>query len=345
MTDQRKPLVVASPPRPHRSRQPSHAQDASTRVAPRHGRARLSSGRQLAYSEVGATSGTAVLFLHGNPGSRREVLRPRYAEAFHQAGLRVVSIDRPGYGDSDAPTQKGHLPFVDDVRCLMDQLDLDRAVVVGHSRGTLPAISLGVLLQRRIAAVGVFGPTGLPDDPHLLAAQSREARWMLKLVKSVPVVARLLIRANDRLDRWFPHSAAMRMARLMSSAADRAQLRATGEEYTGTLAAGMQRDPAFAIDDWRSWLVDPLGFDPTGIPVPLLLWTGTEDGLCPAAPVRDMARRIPKASLREVPGIGHLHSPEILVELMQETLKAGGSIPKTRLKTGHGKNPAISIDR
>ncbi|MES2681923.1 MAG: alpha/beta hydrolase [Pseudomonadota bacterium] len=298
----------------------------------KHASIQLGDGRRLGYSETAASGDSAVLYLHGNPGSRREVLRPAYLAAFKRAGLRVISIDRPGYGDSDPPLEKGHLPFARDIEVLMDQLGLPSAVVVGHSRGTLPAISLGVRLPDRITAVGVFGPTGLPDDRELMRSQSAEARLMLQLVRSAPAFARSLFRVNSWVDRQFPAGAARRMARFMSSAADRAQLQASGQTFVETLAAGMRRDPAFAIDDWRSWLVDPLGFDPTSLRQPLLLWIGSEDGLCPARPVHHMAARIAGAQLRSLPGLGHLHTPEVLVELMQATLSAEASAPGHRPK-------------
>ena len=281
---------------------------------------KLRDDRRLGYSEIGPRSGNAVLYVHGNPGSRKEMLRPSYVEAIEQAGLRVIAIDRPGYGDSDPPLTRGHHPFVEDARELMDHLKVKQGVAVGHSRGTLPAISLGVLLPDRIKAVGVFGPTGLPDDPDLLRAQSKEGRLMLSLVKRVPAGARAMFRINRWVDERFSGGAVTRMARFISSEADRKQLREKGPEFVAAIAEGMRRDPAFAIDDWRSWLVDPLGFDPTAITVPLLVWIGVEDGLCPPQLARSMAARINKATVRELLGVGHFHTPELLVELMRSTI-------------------------
>lgn len=287
---------------------------------------KLRDGRRLGYSEIGPRSGSPVLYLHGNPGSRKEMLRPGYVAAIEQAGVRVIAIDRPGYGDSDPPSTTGHRPFVDDARELMDHLKVKQGVVVGHSRGTLPAISLGVVLPDRIKAVGVFGPTGLPDDPELLRAQSKEGRLMVSLVKHVPAVAKAMFRINGWVDERFPGGAVTRMSRFILSEADRKQLRQKGPEFVAAIAEGMRRDPAFAIDDWRSWLVDPLGFDPTAITVPLQMWIGLEDGLCPPELARSMAARINKATVRELLGVGHFHTPELLVELMESTI-TNASLP------------------
>lgn len=283
----------------------------------------LRDGRRLAFSDIGHKDARPVLYLHGNPGSRTEVLRPSYLDAFAASRLRVITVDRPGYGESDPPGAKGHLPFTADLRELMDHLCLERVAVVGHSRGTLPAIGLGVVLADRITAVGAFGPTGLPDDPDLLRTMTPEGCLMLRLVKSAPLIARLLLRTNVLLDRAFPKTAVTRIARVLPSPADREQLRQRGQEFIDGLAKGMKRDVGFAVDDWRSWLVDPLGFDPTAIRIPVLLWTGAEDRTCPPRPAEAMAKRIPSARAHLLADIGHLHTPEVLVSLMEATLKAG----------------------
>ncbi|MFX9877826.1 alpha/beta fold hydrolase, partial [Acinetobacter baumannii] len=88
----------------------------------------------------------AFLYLHGNPGSRHEVVRPGYLEAFGRARHRVIAIDRPGYGDSDPPRERGHAALAPDIEALLDHLGIDRALAIGNSRGTLPAIGLGALL-------------------------------------------------------------------------------------------------------------------------------------------------------------------------------------------------------
>lgn len=301
----------------------------------------LRDGRQLAFSDIGRKDARPVLYLHGNPGSRTEMLRPSYVAAFTAARLRVITVDRPGYGDSDPPRAKGHLPFTADLRELMDHLCLERVAVVGHSRGTLPAIGLGVVLAERITAVGAFGPTGLPDDPDLLRTMTPEARVMLRLVKSAPRIARRLMRTNALLDKAFPKTAVSRIARVLPSPADRAQLSQRGQEFVDGLAKGMQRDVAFAVDDWRSWLVDPLGFDPTAIRIPVLLWTGAEDRTAPPKPAEAMAKRIAGAQVHVVAGVGHLHTPEVLVSLMQATLKAGQK-PRRRAAAQDGINPSTS---
>jgi pimeloyl-ACP methyl ester carboxylesterase len=61
-------------------------------------RVRLRDGRALAYAEWGDEHGRPVFFFHGSPLSR---LRCPDGEATEAAGVRLVAVDRPGFGGSD----------------------------------------------------------------------------------------------------------------------------------------------------------------------------------------------------------------------------------------------------
>jgi hypothetical protein len=59
----------------------------------------LSDGRTLAYLDSGDPEGHPVFYFHGSPGSRLEGLM--YDELNQQLGIRMIVLDRPGYGLSD----------------------------------------------------------------------------------------------------------------------------------------------------------------------------------------------------------------------------------------------------
>jgi non-heme chloroperoxidase len=94
---------------------------------------------RIAYDDEG--DGPAFVLLHGY-GCRRghwEYQR----EALLEAGYRVVAVDLRGHGDSDTPRHGQTLARLgQDVRELLQQLDLDDVTLVGHSMGVSVALAM-----------------------------------------------------------------------------------------------------------------------------------------------------------------------------------------------------------
>src|SRR5690625_7374350 len=92
---------------------------------------RLSDGRQLACREQGDSAGRPVLLFHGSPGSR--VQHHPDPELARQAGVRLITADRPGYGLSDAAPGRSLRDWAGDTAQLADALGLDRCSIIGIS--------------------------------------------------------------------------------------------------------------------------------------------------------------------------------------------------------------------
>ena len=80
-------------------------------------------------------SGQPVVLIHGFPFSGRAWEKEE--SALLDAGYRVITYDRRGFGDSSKPTVGyDYDTFVADLGALLTKLDLHGAVLVGHSMGT-----------------------------------------------------------------------------------------------------------------------------------------------------------------------------------------------------------------
>ncbi len=87
----------------------------------------------LFYTDTG--SGQPVVLIHGFPldGASWE----KQAHALLEAGYRVVTYDRRGFGASSQPsTGYDYDTFAADLKVLLDTLDLTRVALVGFSMGT-----------------------------------------------------------------------------------------------------------------------------------------------------------------------------------------------------------------
>jgi pimeloyl-ACP methyl ester carboxylesterase len=119
---------------------------------PLAGRPVRANGIELSVTEAG--EGPAVVLLHGFPElaySWRHQL-PALAEA----GYRAIAPDMRGYGRSsrpDAITDYDLEHLCGDVIGLLDELGIDRAVVVGHDWGSMVAWGLAVRAPDRLHGV------------------------------------------------------------------------------------------------------------------------------------------------------------------------------------------------
>lgn len=93
----------------------------------------LTTGVRLEYVEIGPTDGEPVIFLHGVTDSWRsfEPVLERLP-----ASVRAFAISLRGHGESSRPdVGYRYQDFSEDVRAFMDEMNVPRAVVVGHSMG------------------------------------------------------------------------------------------------------------------------------------------------------------------------------------------------------------------
>ena len=146
---------------------------------------------EIHYEDHGA--GQPVVLIHGYPLSGRAW--DRQVPVLLAAGFRVITYDRRGFGQSSQPVVGyDYDTFAADLDSLLDHLDLQDAVLAGHSMGTgevtryLSAygpdrVAKGVL----VSPIPPFllqtsdNPDGVPQslfDGFVEAAQTDMPAWM-----------------------------------------------------------------------------------------------------------------------------------------------------------------------
>lgn len=80
-----------------------------------------------------------IVFLHGWPGSH-ELFEYQF-NCLAQKGCRCIGIDQRGFGDSDRPLHGyDYDTLSDDVKCVVEKLELKSFTLLGHSTGGAIAI-------------------------------------------------------------------------------------------------------------------------------------------------------------------------------------------------------------
>jgi non-heme chloroperoxidase len=146
---------------------------------------------EIHYEDHGA--GQPVVLIHGYPLSGRAW--DRQVPALLEAGHRVITYDRRGFGQSSQPAVGyDYDTFAADLAALLDHLDLWDAALVGHSMGTGEVTRYLARNGSRRVAKGVLvapippfllqtsdNPEGVPQsvfDGFVGAAQSDTPAWM-----------------------------------------------------------------------------------------------------------------------------------------------------------------------
>jgi pimeloyl-ACP methyl ester carboxylesterase len=268
----------------------------------------LSDGRVLAADDVGDPAGRPLVYVHGTPDSR--LARHPDDDIARRLGVRLVAVDRPGFGHS-TPDPSGTVgSFGDDVGALADHLGLDPFAVLGWSAGALPALGVAARLGSRVRAVGIAA--GLPPGPAYADADVRAAandgqRMVIDMGAELGAAATAAELATYRV----PDPPTVELAREHLLSGDDPVRLAEVRSVPGSLdvmAAAMIDAVRGGLDGLRRDLelqILPPDVDLRVVVAPVRLWFGSLDPTAPPAFGRWYAEHLPSATLEVLDGAGH----------------------------------------
>lgn len=141
-----------------------------------------SDGINLAFIDLAPTNdaprGESIILVHGFASSHMvNWVNTQWTKTLTHAGYRVVALDNRGHGQSDKPHEpeaySSHI-MAEDVRRLMDHLEIARADVMGYSMGARISAHLALAHPQRLRSLllgglgihlveGVGLPLGIAD--------------------------------------------------------------------------------------------------------------------------------------------------------------------------------------
>jgi pimeloyl-ACP methyl ester carboxylesterase len=278
---------------------------------------RTADGRRLSTQVYGDPDGRPVFLLHGTPGSRLGP-HPRSA-VLHRMGVRLISFDRPGYGESDRLEGRRVADIAADVLAIADAHDLEHFSVVGRSGGGPHALACAALLPERTARAAVLvgiaphGADGLDWFDGM--AQSNVTEYTVAAHSYADIVAHT--REVASAVRADPASL---IARLHAELPDPDRRVVADHGIRSMLiksyAEALRNSDFGWVDDVMAFC-SPWGFDPASITIPVLLWHGASDVFSPASHARWLADKIPSATVVVQAGAAHFGALDVLPDILR----------------------------
>ena len=220
-----------------------------------------------------------VVFLHGAGMDHTAfAFQTRY---FAFRGRRCLALDFPGHGQSRGPTLPTIAAMADWVVRVMDAAQVETAALVGHSMGSLVALSCAARHPTRVRALGLIGTAlAMRVSPALLdaaAASDPAATAMVNLWGFGPRAGR---GGAEAPGVW------------MTGAGDRLLARSA----PGVLAADLAACDAY----------DSAAVDAAAVACPTRIVQGARDMMTPLKSARALAAVLPGATLSDIPEAGHM---------------------------------------
>jgi pimeloyl-ACP methyl ester carboxylesterase len=264
--------------------------------------------------EYGDPDGLVVVNHHGGLLSATDVA-PLDAFA-RDAGVRLVSFDRPGIAGSTPLPGRTTADGATDAEAVLDHLGVARAAALGWSMGGQYALATAAVLGARIGAVAVVAGCLPLDDPATLAELNAMDRRFTALASHHRTALADVAELWGGLARFSP-SAWARVASEGEVDVDVAAVRANADQLASS-AHDMAEQRDGVVEEYLAW-ARPWGFVLGDVACPVRLWQGSADHLVPASWADRLAAGLPSAQLRRLEGEGHFlmlnHGEQVLADL------------------------------
>ncbi len=213
-------------------------------------------------------SGVPLILIHGAGG----VHLHWPPQLRRWAGGRVVALDLPGHGQSGGPQCGSIAEFAQATVKLLDELQISRAVVAGHSMGSGIAQTLALDYPDRVAGLVLVGA----------GARLRVAPQIM-----------------DGIQKDFPGTVSLIIQWAFGPNAPEPLTRLARERM-------LQTPPQVLLADYAACNAFDVMERVANIAAPALVLAGTADKMTPEKYGRYLAEHIPGAQLRLFEGAGHM---------------------------------------
>jgi pimeloyl-ACP methyl ester carboxylesterase len=264
---------------------------------------KLKDGRNLGYEEYGVSNGAPVLFFHGTPGARVNAVctyMDSMAKKIDGPSIRLIAMDRPGYGLSDAKQERTMDDTVLDVIELMDQLGINQFSMIGLSGGGPYALATSANLRERVKKIALICSLGPVYIPELMENLSQEETATLRAALFAPDS---LISYTQNVQKN-PDAFVKNELKKMSENDRKAVPSELIQGFIQMITEGT-KNPEGMISDYKIYAKD-WGIRFEDIKVPVHLWHSESDQSVPIFHSEYLVNLIPNSTLTRLQGFNHV---------------------------------------
>ncbi|UPA22173.1 alpha/beta hydrolase [Candidatus Peribacteria bacterium] len=268
---------------------------------------RLPDNRMLEYAAYGDPHGKTVVYFHGFLGSCHQAALADTCG--RDLGLRIIAPNRPGIGQSTPHVFPSMTDYAEDIRYLLDALDVERAAFIGVSSGGCFALACSYAMPERTQLTGVAGCIGPLNVIRNLQSMHWFRRYFLSGCNDYPWITGSLLRIvftvckfrPQWLYQWLVNTSSLLEPGLMVPQDTVKKVLWNDYKDVFLQANGVQGllQEARLFFHW--------GFAPSDFPKEkrVFFWHGKNDPLVPWSIARNLAKHIHRTQVVLFPG-GHM---------------------------------------
>jgi len=271
----------------------------------------LSDGRNLSYCEYGQITGNPVFYFHGFPGSRLDVEFFGGNEAARKSNIRLISVDRPGYGFSDIQPGRSFMDWPGDIIELADKLGIDKFSILAYSGGAPYALVCANTIPGRINKLIIVSCM-----TPFIAPMAKEGTAML-IPKMPGVLQNMMLKGMRKMLTKNPDKILENLNKSMPDV-DKTIMQDVqiGEAFLNTLSESFRTGHKGAKQEAKMYKKE-WGFDPSGIKHKIYLFHGEQDLNVKIESAKYLVKLLPDCKSKFYPNEGHMslinnHIDEIL---------------------------------
>jgi pimeloyl-ACP methyl ester carboxylesterase len=264
----------------------------------------LNNDRKLSYAIYGPEDGKPVLYFHGTPSSRREILLLKaydidFDTTLFDAGIKLIAVDR--HALTTFYPERNFLSFADDVVQLLQHFGIQQCPALCWSGGGPYALAIAHKYPGIIEGIHILCGFTKRFDRDVMQQMGRN-KWYFRAARFIPPVLQigLNITRRRKINSLPPQGFTGLPHR------DYTLLQQGIKQVAGlTLKEATRKGTRSAVHEAASYYND-FGFDIREIEQPIHYWWGTKDMSVVEAHAREVEQKAQRPVMHYLKNEGHL---------------------------------------